>query len=92
VCSDETVGNLERDEFVGEVYELGLPTHTDPKEIAALDCVILAGSLTTFRLIRTTNTRTPIGMAGAIGSGPAEFVVLVGDHSIKLVLSLGRSA
>ena len=34
VCSDETVGNLERDEFVGEVYELGLPTHTDPKEIA----------------------------------------------------------
>ena len=36
VCSDESVGNLERDEFVGEVYELGLPTHTDPKEIAAL--------------------------------------------------------
>jgi predicted helicase len=28
VCSDETVGNLERDEFVGEVYDLGLPTHT----------------------------------------------------------------
>jgi predicted helicase len=36
VCSDETVGNLERDEFVGEVYDLGLPTHTDPKEIADL--------------------------------------------------------
>jgi predicted helicase len=36
VCSDETVGNLERDEFVGEVYELGLPTLTDPKKIAAL--------------------------------------------------------
>jgi predicted helicase len=36
VCSDETVGNLDRDEFVGEVYELGLPTHTEPKEIAAL--------------------------------------------------------
>jgi superfamily II DNA or RNA helicase len=35
VCSDETVGNLERDEFVGEVYDLGLPTHTDPKEIAS---------------------------------------------------------
>jgi predicted helicase len=34
VCSDETVGNLERDEFVGEVYELGLPTHTHPKELA----------------------------------------------------------
>jgi superfamily II DNA or RNA helicase len=36
VCSDETVGNLERDEFVGEVYDLGLPTHTDTKEIATL--------------------------------------------------------
>jgi predicted helicase len=31
VCSDETVGNLERDEFVAEVYELGLPTHTRPR-------------------------------------------------------------
>jgi predicted helicase len=36
VCSDETVGNLERDEFVGEVYELGLPTLTEPYAIAAL--------------------------------------------------------
>src|SRR5262249_2868639 len=33
VCSDETVGNLDRDEFVGEVYDLGLPTHTDVNEI-----------------------------------------------------------
>jgi predicted helicase len=36
VCSDETVGNLDHDEFVGEVYDLGLPTYTDAKEIAAL--------------------------------------------------------
>ena len=36
VCSDESVGNLERDEFVGEVYDLGLPTYTDTNEIAAL--------------------------------------------------------
>ena len=36
VCSDESVGNLERDEFVGEVYDLGLPTHTDTNEIASL--------------------------------------------------------
>jgi hypothetical protein len=34
VCSDETAGNLERDEFVGEVYDTGLPTFTDPREIA----------------------------------------------------------
>jgi len=36
VCSDETVANLERDDFVGEVYELGLPTHTNPNDIAVL--------------------------------------------------------
>jgi superfamily II DNA or RNA helicase len=35
VCSDESAGNLESDSFVGEVYDLGLPTHTDPTEIAA---------------------------------------------------------
>ncbi|MGB6509734.1 MAG: DEAD/DEAH box helicase family protein, partial [Xanthobacteraceae bacterium] len=36
VCSDETVGDLEGDKFVGEVYDLGLPTHTDPTKITAL--------------------------------------------------------
>jgi superfamily II DNA or RNA helicase len=36
VCSDESVGKLERDEFVGEVYDTGLPTHTDTNKIAAL--------------------------------------------------------
>ena len=35
VCSDESVGNLERDEFVGETYDTGLPTYTKPKKIAA---------------------------------------------------------
>jgi superfamily II DNA or RNA helicase len=34
VCSDETTGNLDRDEFVGEVYELGVDATTDPSEIA----------------------------------------------------------
>jgi predicted helicase len=35
VCSDESVGKLERDKFVGEVYDLGVPTHTDIDEIAS---------------------------------------------------------
>jgi len=34
VCSDDSVGDLERDEIVGDIYGTGLPTHTDPKEIA----------------------------------------------------------
>jgi len=33
VCSDETVGNLERDEFVGEVYDLGLPRIPTPMRL-----------------------------------------------------------
>src|SRR5262249_19510320 len=36
VCSDESVGNLDQDAFVGEIYELGLPTLTDPEKIANL--------------------------------------------------------
>lgn len=33
VCSDETTGKLERDEFVGQTYDLGIPTTTSAKEI-----------------------------------------------------------
>jgi predicted helicase len=35
VCSDDSVGDLDGDEFVGEVYDLGLPVHTDIDEIIA---------------------------------------------------------
>jgi superfamily II DNA or RNA helicase len=34
VCSDASTGELERDEFVGEVYELGIPTTTNAEVIA----------------------------------------------------------
>ena len=34
VCSDESTGNLDRDEFVGTTYDLGIPTTTDAAEIA----------------------------------------------------------
>ena len=34
VCSDQTTGQLQ-DSFVGQTYELGLPTYTAPHEIAA---------------------------------------------------------
>jgi superfamily II DNA or RNA helicase len=33
VCSDESVGSVSKDEFVEDVYELGLPVTTDPAEI-----------------------------------------------------------
>ena len=50
VCSDETVGNLDRDEFVGETSETGLPTHTEPTEIANL----LRASSTGPKIVFTT--------------------------------------
>ena len=34
VCSDESVGNIERDDFVVLTQDLGVPVHTDSKEIA----------------------------------------------------------
>jgi superfamily II DNA or RNA helicase len=34
VCSDETVGNLSQDEFMGGTYDLGIDTTTDVKKIA----------------------------------------------------------
>ena len=35
VCSDDSTANLDRDEFVGETYDLGIPTTTDSVEIGA---------------------------------------------------------
>lgn len=34
VCSDDSTANLERDEVVGETYDLGIPTTTDRDEIS----------------------------------------------------------
>ena len=33
VCSDESAGALDKDEFVGEVYDLGIPTTTSTRDI-----------------------------------------------------------
>lgn len=33
ICSDDSTGKLEKDEFVSDIYSLGIPTTTDPKEI-----------------------------------------------------------
>lgn len=35
VCSDESTGKIDQDEFVGETYDLGIPATTKPEEIAA---------------------------------------------------------
>src|SRR5262249_35825831 len=98
VCSDETVGNLERDEFVGEVYDLGLPTHTDPNEIATL----LGAPSNGLRIVFTTyQSSNKLGAAArraginfdlaildeahkTVGVHSKKFATLLSDKNIKI--------
>jgi predicted helicase len=98
VCSDETVGNLERDEFVGEVYDLGLPTHTDPEEIAALLSARSSGPRIVFTTYQSSNKlaaaarRAGINFDLAIldeahktvGVQSKKFATLLSDKNIKI--------
>ena len=80
VCSDETVGNLERDEFVGEVYDLGLPTHTDAKEIAAL----LRAQSTGPKIVFTTY-QSSTKLAAAARKARIKFDLAILDEAHKTV-------
>ena len=80
VCSDETVGNLERDEFVGEVYDLGLPTHTDPNEIATLLRARSNGPKIVF-----TTYQSSIKLAAAARKARIAFDLAILDEAHKTV-------
>jgi superfamily II DNA or RNA helicase len=80
VCSDETVGNLERDEFVGEVYDLGLPTHTDTNEIAALLRVRSSGPKIVF-----TTYQSSTKLAAAARKARIKFDLAILDEAHKTV-------
>jgi predicted helicase len=80
VCSDETVGNLERDEFVGEVYELGLPTHTDPKEIATRLRAPSKGLLIVFTTYQSSDK-----LAAAARQAGVRFDLAILDEAHKTV-------
>jgi superfamily II DNA or RNA helicase len=80
VCSDETVGNLERDEFVGEVYELGLPTHTELKEIARLLRVPSKGSKIVFTTYQSSDK-----LAVAARQAGSRFDLAILDEAHKTV-------
>jgi superfamily II DNA or RNA helicase len=98
VCSDDTVGKLERDEFVGEVYDLGLPTHTDTKEIAKLLRVRSRGpkiAFTTYQSgdkLAAASRRARIKFDLAIldeahktvGAHSKKFATLLNDKKIKV--------
>jgi predicted helicase len=80
VCSDETVGNLERDEFVGEVYYLGLPTHTDANEIAALLRARSSGPKIVF-----TTYQSSTKLAAAARKARIKFDLAILDEAHKTV-------
>ena len=80
VCSDETVGNLERDEFVGEVYELGLPTHTEPKKIASLLRAPGKGPKIVFTTYQSSDK-----LAAAARQAGVEFDLAIFDEAHKTV-------
>jgi superfamily II DNA or RNA helicase len=80
VCSDETAGNLERDEFVGEVYDLGLPTHTDTNEIAALLRARSSGPKIVF-----TTYQSSTKLAAAARKARIKFDLAILDEAHKTV-------
>jgi superfamily II DNA or RNA helicase len=80
VCSDETVGNLEHDEFVGEVYELGLPTHYKPNEILALLRAPSKGSKIVFTTYQSSDK-----LAAAARRARIKFDLAILDEAHKTV-------
>jgi superfamily II DNA or RNA helicase len=80
VCSDESVGNLERDDFVGEVYDLGLPTHTDQEKIVEF----LQAPTTAPRIVFTTY-QSSATLAAAARSAQLNFDLAILDEAHKTV-------
>src|SRR5262249_27806193 len=75
-----SVGNLERDEFVGEVYDLGLPTHTDTNEIAALLRVRSNGPKIVFTTYQSSDK-----LAAAARKARIKFDLAILDEAHKTV-------
>jgi superfamily II DNA or RNA helicase len=80
VCSDESVGKLDADEFVGEVYDTGLPTHTEPGAIAALLRAPSKGP----KIVFTTYHSSP-RLAAAARRARIRFDVAILDEAHKTV-------
>jgi predicted helicase len=80
VCSDESVGNLERDEFVAEVYETGLPTHHDTNEIAKLLRVPSPGPKIVFTTYQSSGK-----LAAAARKARTKFDLAILDEAHKTV-------
>ena len=80
VCSDESVGNLESDTFVGEVYDLGVPAHTDIEEIAAFLRARTEGPKIVF-----TTYHSSANLAAAARKARVHFDLAILDEAHKTV-------
>ena len=80
VCSDESAGSLEKDEFTAQTYDLGIPTTTDVDEISTF----LKDKNSKFKIIFTTYQS---GQATAKASKKAKFTFDLGimDEAHKTV-------
>jgi superfamily II DNA or RNA helicase len=85
VCSDETTGKLDQDEFVGETYDLGIPATTKSAEIIAF---LKARSRR--RIVFTTYQSSAV-VALAAKKAKVSFDLAVLDEAHKTVGSKSKS-
>jgi predicted helicase len=80
VCADESVGNLESDTFVGEVYELGVPARTEPGVIAGFLRAPSSGPKIVF-----TTYQSSANLAAAARKARVRFDLAILDEAHKTV-------
>ncbi len=80
VCSDDSVGDLEKDRFVAETYDLGIPTTTGRQEVGDF----LAKPNTDRRIVLTTYQSSHVLAAAARDVG-AQFDFAVLDEAHRTV-------
>ncbi len=85
VCSDESTGKLERDEFVGDTYDLGIATTTKPEDI-----VPFLRKRTGRRIVFTTYQSSGRLAAAARGAG-IKFDLAILDEAHKTVGVKGKA-
>ncbi|MEQ1903333.1 MAG: DEAD/DEAH box helicase family protein, partial [Pirellulaceae bacterium] len=86
VCSDESAGNIERDQFVGDVYELGLDVTTEPEKIKSF----LTKPTTSRRIVFTTYQSSPL-LANVARKAGVEFDLAILDEAHKTAGAKGKT-
>ena len=86
VCSDQSVGDVSKDEFVESVYDLGLPVTTDPQEIQEF----LQRRSTVQRIVFVTYQSSPV-FAKAARSAKAKIDLAILDEAHKTAGEKGKT-